>query len=136
MGFDAIVIIIIAGILVYKASELIYIKVRGGKYEKLTVAEFREFSKTHKPNIDFLLLDVRTAMEVKNGKIGGSINIPVNEVSSDELRIKQFKEKPIIIYCQSGTRSKKAASKLAKSGAKNLYFLSGGYKLWKGESGF
>ena len=136
MGFDGIVIIVIAGIILFKAWDLFYIKIRGGKYEKLTVADFREFSKTKKTNVDYLLLDVRTEAEVKNGKIGGSINIPLQNLSADEVRIQQFKEKPIIIYCESGSRSKKAASKLAKSGAKNLYFLAGGYKLWKGDAGF
>ena len=135
MGFDSIIIVIIAGIILYKFGEMFYIKFRGGKFEKLNIAEFREFMKTKKTNVDFLLIDVRNESEQKIGKIGGSINIPLNQLSPDELRVQRFKDKPIIIYCESGSRSKKAATKLAKKGFTNLYYLAGGHKLWRGDAG-
>ena len=62
-----------------------------------------------------LLIDVRTPQEFASGHISGAINIPVSDVSN---RISEFgdKSKPVVIYCQSGTRSAMAALVLRWNG--------------------
>jgi len=41
------------------------------------------------------------------------------------------KSKPIIVYCKSGGRSAKCASKLAALGFEKIYDLEGGFSQWK-----
>lgn len=54
------------------------------------------------------------------------MNIPLYELEKCcDCKLKG-KDKVIIVYCQSGTRSKKAIKILKKAGFKNLYNLENG----------
>lgn len=67
-----------------------------------------------------LLIDARTPAEFAGGYIDGAINIPHNIVSSKITSIEADKERPIVIYCQSGGRSAKAVGALKKVGYTNV----------------
>jgi phage shock protein E len=74
------------------------------------------------PKVDFKdliknggqIIDVRTKQEYQGGHIKGSVNIPLNELSSKIGKLK--KDKPIITCCASGMRSASAKSTLKSSG--------------------
>lgn len=74
-----------------------------------------------------LLLDVRTAAEVQQGTIPGSIHIPLDDLRSrlDELP----RDKEILAFCQVGLRGYLACRVLSQNGfaCRNL---SGGYKTY------
>ncbi len=73
-----------------------------------------------------LLLDVRTRHEFKEKHLEGALNIPVGEL---ETRISELpKDITLVIYCQSGRRSRKATQMLLrnKHQAKDL----GGIDSW------
>jgi len=60
------------------------------------------------------LVDVRTPGEFANGHVKGSVNIPLDQVSS---QLSKFKDKKnIIVFCQSGGRSGQAKSILERNG--------------------
>ena len=67
-----------------------------------------------------IILDVRTSGEFSTGHIKGSINIPVNSLSSNLSKLKD-KNKPIITCCASGMRSASAKSILQANGFPNVY---------------
>lgn len=78
-----------------------------------------------------VLLDVRTRQEYRSGHIEGSINIPLDTISSAEKKIKD-KNTPLYVYCQSGARSRQAVSYLTQAGfakAENI----GGISRYKGK---
>ena len=77
-------------------------------------------------NLDCILLDVRSPQEFKEGHLNGAINIPLCELEARVNYKLNNKSKIIIVYCQSGIRSKKALKILYKNGFKNLYNLKGG----------
>ncbi|WP_099189047.1 rhodanese-like domain-containing protein [Tepidibacter mesophilus] len=79
-----------------------------------------------KENKDMLILDVRTLDEYKSGHIPKAKNIPVNELNLKINSIKKYQDKPVLVYCASGVRSKRASNILSKSGFNNLYNLSRG----------
>lgn len=62
-----------------------------------------------------VILDVRTKGEYSSGHIKGSINIPVNQLTSHLSQLKD-KSKPVITCCASGMRSATAKSILKSSG--------------------
>lgn len=75
-----------------------------------------------------LLIDVRSLMEYNQEHIDGAINIDVQEIlnMTDSLVYENAnisKDKKIIVYCRSGSRSSSAAAKLIELGYKNVYDL-------------
>ncbi|OJU49848.1 MAG: sulfurtransferase [Bacteroidales bacterium 45-6] len=66
-----------------------------------------------------LLVDVRTREEYKAAHGKGSVNIPLDTIGSNLSKLPV--EKPIIVVCQSGMRSKSAASFLKSRGYKEVY---------------
>lgn len=67
-----------------------------------------------------IILDVRTSGEFSTGHIKGSINIPVNALSSNLSKLKA-KNKPVITCCASGMRSASAKGILQSNGFSNVY---------------
>ena len=65
------------------------------------------------------IIDVRTRGEYSSGHVKGSVNIPLNEISSHVSKIK--KNAPIITCCASGMRSASAKSTLKSLGFKEVY---------------
>lgn len=60
------------------------------------------------------LLDVRTGLEFSSRHLPGAKNVPVDEVAS---RLNEIpKGAPVIVYCQSGNRSRTAAQVLKSAG--------------------
>ncbi|MBE6150281.1 MAG: rhodanese-like domain-containing protein [Firmicutes bacterium] len=75
-----------------------------------------------------LLVDVRSLIEYNQGHIDKAINIDVQDIlnMTDSLVYENAnisKDKKIIVYCRSGSRSSSAASKLIELGYKNVYDL-------------
>jgi rhodanese-related sulfurtransferase len=63
-----------------------------------------------------LLLDVRSRKERAYQHIKGSVHIPVSELSRKLDTLEKYREKEIICYCHSGSRSAAAVSILHKNG--------------------
>lgn len=77
-----------------------------------------------------VIIDVRTAQEYDMGRVPGSINIPVDRISSNIQRIKGM-NKPVIFCSTSGIRSKTAKSIMQKNGMKNVYAAGSWEKVLK-----
>ncbi len=75
-----------------------------------------------------IILDVRTTDEFKREHITGAVNIPLDQIET----IEYDKDLPIIVYCQTGIKSKDAIEKLVKMGYTKLYDLDGGLLNWGG----
>jgi NADPH-dependent 2,4-dienoyl-CoA reductase/sulfur reductase-like enzyme/rhodanese-related sulfurtransferase/TusA-related sulfurtransferase len=76
-----------------------------------------------------ILLDVRTKDEYAARTIDGSINIPIEELRKrlDEIP----NNKSIYVYCEVGYRSYLALRILLQSGYKEVYELTGGFKIFE-----
>ncbi len=72
------------------------------------------------------LIDVRSPQEYKENHLSNSTNISLYEIDNKIEKIIPDKDCIIILYCTSGTRSRKALEKLKKIDYKNLYNLKGG----------
>jgi rhodanese-related sulfurtransferase len=77
------------------------------------------------------LIDVREPNEFAGGHILGARNIPLTQLKG---RLKEIRaDKPVYLYCQSGSRSGRAAQMLYRKGYKDLSHLQGGFKKWGGK---
>jgi rhodanese-related sulfurtransferase len=84
-----------------------------------------------------IVIDVREPAEIlANGKIPGSINIPLAEFlaradpGSPDHEPALQPEKTVILYCASGKRSEFAGNKLVELGYREVFNL-GGLKDWE-----
>lgn len=84
-------------------------------------------------NENTIILDVRTPAEYEINHIKDAINIPLDEI--DETVASQLKDKKqtILVYCQSGNRSKQASQKLVDLGYTSIYNF-GGITNWNYET--
>ncbi|MGM9644072.1 MAG: rhodanese-like domain-containing protein [Eubacteriales bacterium] len=81
----------------------------------------------------YIILDVRTPAEFAEKHIPNAINVPNENIGTDEISQLPDKDQLIMVYCRSGRRSKEAAEKLVKLGYTNIVEF-GGIIDWKGET--
>lgn len=81
----------------------------------------------------YIILDVRRPDEYATGHIPNAINVPNENIGTDEISQLPNKDQLIMVYCRSGRRSKEAAEKLVKLGYTNIVEF-GGILDWKGET--
>jgi rhodanese-related sulfurtransferase len=79
---------------------------------------------------DALVVDVREPGEFGTGHILGARNLPLARIDAGEVDIKA-KEKPLILCCDNGNRSSKAAAALKKLGFTRVHSLNGGIGAWR-----
>ena len=72
-----------------------------------------------------VLVDVRTAEEYAEKHIPGALNIPNEEIGTEQPELLPDKATPVMVYCRSGRRSAEAADKLAAMGYTMIYDLGG-----------
>lgn len=73
-----------------------------------------------------IIVDARSEQEFDEGHLEGAINIPDYKINKDSTKILNDKNKEIVLYCEYGSRSKKAYKKLKKLGYNNVFELYGG----------
>ena len=74
------------------------------------------------------ILDVRTPWENRQGRLARTVLIPFNELGQ---RLNEIpKNRPVLVYCMVGSRSKQAADYLARQGYTTIYNLSDGIFGW------
>ena len=78
-----------------------------------------------------LVLDVREAAEYEKGHMLNARNITLGELESRATEIEKYKAKPVIVVCDDGNRSGKAATALRKQGFEQVFTLSGGIGAWR-----
>ena len=83
-----------------------------------------EFKKIVDKKENFQLIDVREEYELEISTLGGEL-IPLGTIIQNHEKIS--KDKQVILYCRSGSRSAAAINQLEKQfGFTNLYNLKGG----------
>ena len=79
------------------------------------------------------LIDVREADEIAQGSAPGAFRLGRGFL---ELRIEEAvpdRERPLVVFCGSGTRSLFAAEDLMRLGYRNVVSMVGGFSRWKAE---
>lgn len=80
---------------------------------------------------DAILIDIRDAAEFGKGRILNARNVPMAQVESQTENLAKNKQKSIIVYCETGSRSPSVATKLRQSGYENAVSLEGGLAAWR-----
>jgi len=75
-----------------------------------------------------LILDVRNVPELAEGRIEGSVNIPMNELPARLAEVPEGRD--VVAVCKKGMRSFNAAGWLRQMG-RSAVSLQGGIDQWK-----
>ena len=79
---------------------------------------------------DVFVLDVREPNEWQIARIPGTTLLPLSELPQRWREIEAYKDKPMVVHCKSGVRSKKAITFLASQGFSKLKNMAGGIGQW------
>lgn len=96
----------------------------------ISASEARDYMAARAAN-SYQLLDVRQPKEYADGHLAGAILIPLPELPGRLTELDR--EKPVIVYCAIGGRSKAAAQLLAGSDFADVANMAGGIKAWHGQ---
>lgn len=97
------------------------------EYKNITAKEVLE----EVDKCDYFILDVRSSLEFKQGHIEDAVNVDVEELNENILDLIPNKDRKILVYCQSGNRSKIASERLASYGYTHVYNLVGGISAYE-----
>ena len=82
----------------------------------------------------FMVVDARDPAQFAKGHIPGAINMDWRQVLAKRSTIP--KNKPVLIYCNTGSLSAQAGFALRVAGWDNVKILQGGMEEWKAKGGF
>lgn len=80
---------------------------------------------------DAVIIDVREPAELAGGKILNAKSVPLSQIEARVKELERFKDRPVIVACASGNRSRSAISHLRRHGFTQLYNLAGGIAAWR-----
>ena len=80
---------------------------------------------------NFVILDVRTQNEFKNGHIEGAENFDIYSPNFFDFLAGLDKNKIYLVYCHTGNRSSAASQAMAEAGFREVYDLEEGLNGWE-----
>ncbi|GMQ75225.1 MAG: hypothetical protein BMS9Abin01_0471 [Gammaproteobacteria bacterium] len=77
------------------------------------------------------LIDVRTPGEFRSGRIPGAINIPLQEFEQRLAELSTYRDREVVVYCETGVRASYGARRLESLGFEELRFVDGDLVAWR-----
>lgn len=78
------------------------------------------------------LIDLRGHDAFRGGHIVNARHIPMDELDAKADKLE--KTAPVVVYCETGTTSPRAAAALVRDGFTDVWQLGGGLAAWKREN--
>jgi len=80
-----------------------------------------------------LVLDIRKPEEFAAGHVNGAKQLPSDQILTAGDNFKRFKEKPVVVYDESGSLAAAAVRQLNNQGFTKAFSLRGGFAGWRAE---
>lgn len=97
------------------------------------ISPLEAVAKMNASDNDLLILDVREPTEFTQGHIETSVNTPLGKLDEQLPKLEAYKNKPVLISCQTGTRSASAGKLLTKAGFTQVFVITGGMQSWESD---
>ncbi len=120
-------------LLLFIGTLSLFSQAQENKVEDVTALEASALIKENLDNPDFLILDVRTPGEYKNGHLKGAVNINLFSETFEEDIAKLDRSKIYLIHCKSGFRSSTVVSMMQKLEFVYIYHMAKGIAEWNKE---
>jgi rhodanese-related sulfurtransferase len=85
-------------------------------------------------NMNALVLDLRPAEAFASGHLANARNFAPDQILNAAETLKKYKEKPVVVYDESGSVGTSAARQLAAQGFTKAVNLRGGIAAWRTEN--
>jgi rhodanese-related sulfurtransferase len=82
-------------------------------------------------NQSALVLDIRPQEAFAAGHVSGARSMPSDQIATAGETLKKQKEKPIVVYDESGPLAAAAVRQLAAQGFTKVFSLRGGIAAWR-----
>jgi rhodanese-related sulfurtransferase len=121
--------IFLIGLAVLSGGALLlpFLQQRGNKLSLLQATQLINQNKT-------IIIDVRDEAQFASGHIREARNIPAKELAKRIGELDKLKTRNVLVVCQTGTQSPKAAATLTKAGFNEVFGLSGGMAAWQAQA--
>lgn len=80
---------------------------------------------------DAVVIDVRDLGDFERGHLPNARNLPLADLARRASELEKFRDRPLIVYCDGGSRTATAIATLKKAGFEKLYKLRGGLFEWE-----
>lgn len=130
----AIIVVVFVGL--FCASCTIGTSGRSGRTIELvwlSPKDAHAFIQAKKGDPAFVLIDIRTPNEYRDGHIEGSVNMSLHSESFEADVRKLDKGKTYMMYCRTGRRTAIAIDIMEKAGFTKVYLIAGDILGWKSE---
>jgi rhodanese-related sulfurtransferase len=81
-----------------------------------------------------LVLDIRKPEEFAAGHVNGAKHLASDQILTAAETFKRFKEKPVVVYCDTGSLAAAAVRQLTLQGFTKAFNLRGGFAGWRTEN--
>ena len=81
-----------------------------------------------------IVLDLRSSTDYDVGLIGSARDFDSAQILTAHETLRKYKEKPVIVYCESGSTGASAARVLSGQGFTQAYNLRGGLAAWRADN--
>jgi rhodanese-related sulfurtransferase len=85
-------------------------------------------------NAGAVVIDVRDSGEFETGHIIDARNVPAKEIGQRADSLKKYKEKPVVLVCETGMTAAGSARALKALGFNKVAALKGGLRSWRQEN--
>jgi len=82
-------------------------------------------------NQNALVLDIRSQEAFAAGHVTGARHMPSDQIVKAGETLKKHKDKPIVVYCESGPLAASAVRQLIAQGFTKVFSLRGGLAAWR-----
>lgn len=82
-------------------------------------------------NDETVCVDVREDKELGAGMLADARHIPLSQFANRMGELANYKNKPVLVYCRSGSRSGHACNMLTKNGFEDVSNMAGGIIAWE-----
>jgi rhodanese-related sulfurtransferase len=106
---------------------LLPVLTKGGGLDPQTMVQLMNRDKA-------VVIDVCEPEEFAKGHVIGSKNVPLGQLEDKLAQVVKNKSAQLVMVCQVGARSARAAATARKLGYENVQSLSGGLKAWQAAS--
>lgn len=121
---------LVLGTAVALALVIVYeVRTRASSFASLSPQEAIRFM-----NQGALVLDLRKVEEFREGHLSGARHLPSDQILTAGETHKKYREKPVLVYCGSGSVGAAAARQLAAQGFTKAFNLRGGLETWRTEN--
>ncbi len=79
-------------------------------------------------------VDLRAEASYRAGHVINAVRVEFSQLDEGMKKLERFRDKPLLVYCESGITSGKAIAKLRAAGFPKLFELQGGIAAWRADN--